>query len=284
MTDEEKKTEKAEPKEAPAEKSPEVKDKPKEVPKKEAAPRPPAGGSKPRGQASGRGRGRGGKRSRGPRRRYDDEEKEAWVPKTEIGRKVQAGEVTDINDILRAGIPIMEGELVDTLLPELSEEVVNVRRVQRTLDSGRRMRFSVLAAVGDRNGHVGVGISKGTEAGPTIKKAIGRAKLNIIEVKRGCSSWECGCGELHTVPYKVTGKKGSVTVTLKPAPKGVGLVAGDNSKILLDFAGIQDVWTFSKGHSRTVINQVLAVYDALKKLSTVKPEASKKAVTKKTKA
>jgi small subunit ribosomal protein S5 len=220
-------------------------------------------------------------RSKGSRRRlYDDEEKEVWVPRTEIGRKVQAGEVANIDEILSQGIPIMEVELVNTLLPDLSEEVIDVRRVQRTLDSGRRMRFSVLSVVGDKNGHVGVGIAKGVEAGPTIRKSITKAKLNIIRVPRDCSSWECGCGEPHTVPYTVSGKKGSVTVRLKPAPKGVGLVASDNSKILLDFAGIQDIWMFSKGHTRTTINQLLALYDALKKVSNFRYEASEKAKNK----
>ncbi len=232
---------------------------------------PPKGGS---------GRKKSFKKGDRPRRRFDDEDKTPWIAKTAIGKKVQAGEITNIDDILDAGIPIMEEGLVDVLLPDLNEEVINVRRVQRTLDSGRRMRFSVLVVVGDKNGHVGVGIAKGVEAGPTIKKAIGRAKTKIIKVTRGCASWECGCGELHTVPYKVSGKMGSVTVILKPAPKGVGLVAGDNSKTLLKFAGIQDVWTYSSGHSRTVINQVVALFDALKNLSKVKYEISKKTATK----
>lgn len=210
-------------------------------------------------------------------RTFGYEEEEEWIPKTETGRKVKAGEITDIDEILKAGIPIMEKGIVDTLLPSLHEEVMDIRRVQRTLDSGRRMRFSIMVVVGDKNGHVGVGTAKGTEVGPTIKKAINRAKLNIIRVERACASWECGCGEPHTVPFKVTGKEGSVTVVLKPAPKGVGLVAGDNSKTMLEFAGIKDVWAFSKGHSRTIINQILATYAALKKLSAFKkPAAGKK--------
>jgi small subunit ribosomal protein S5 len=223
-------------------------------------------------------------RRRRPRPRYEDEEKEVWVPKTSIGKRVEAGEITNIDDILKEGIKIMEAGLVDKLLPGLSEEVVHVRRVQRTLDSGRRMKFSILAVVGDKNGHVGVGLAKGVEAGPTIKKAMIRAKLNIIVVKRGCASWECGCGEQHTVPYTVTGKMGSVSITLKPAPRGVGLVVGENSKVVLNFAGIKDVWLFSKGRSRTVINQVLAIYDALKKLSTFKDETARKTKDVKTKA
>jgi len=202
----------------------------------------------------------------------EEEEKleDLWTPRTEIGEKVLKGEIADIGEILQARIPIMEVQIVDKLLPTLQEEVINVRRVQRTLDSGRRMRFSVLAAVGDKNGHVGVGIAKGVEAGPTIRKAIVRAKLKIIQIKRACSSWECGCGEPHTVPFKIVGKNGSVSVTFKPAPSGLGLVCGDNTKKILDLAGIRDVWGSTTGHSRTVLNQVLAVYDALRKINEFK--------------
>ena len=233
------------------------------------------GGSGGGGKPAFRGRRQGEKK--GPRRRFEDHEDQVpWIAKTTIGKKVQAGEITNIDEILDAGIPIMEEGIVNMLLPELTEEVVDVRRVQRTLDSGRRMRFSVLVVLGDKNGHVGAGLAKGVEAGPAIKKAITRAKLKIIKVPRSCSSWECGCGEPHTVPVEIVGKQGSVRITLKPAPKGVGLVASDDSKILLQFAGIQDVWTFSYGHTRTTINQVLALYDALKNLSKYKTEVSKK--------
>jgi len=225
---------------------------------------------------SGEAKGREGKGKFGRRPVYDDEEKEVWVPRTAIGKKVYEGTITNLDDLLRAGMPILEAGVVDKLLPGLNEEVIHVRRVQRTIDSGRRMKFSILAAVGDKNGHVGVGMAKGVEAGPTIKKAINRAKISIVMVPRGCSSWECGCGEPHTVPYEVTGKMGSVNITLKPAPRGVGLVVGDNSKKVLDFAGIKDVWSFSNGHRRTVVNQAFAIYDALKQLSAVKSEAMKK--------
>jgi small subunit ribosomal protein S5 len=200
---------------------------------------------------------------------------EVWIPKTAIGKRVLSGEITDIGEILRAGTPIMEAGLVDKLLPELQEEVVDVRRVQRMLDSGRRMRFSVMVVIGDKKGHVGVGLSKGVEAGPTIRKAIIRGKLNIMEVKRGCASWECGCGEPHTVPMRVTGKKGSVKITLKPAPRGVGIVAGANARKILELAGIEDVWVYSNGHTRTAINQVLAIFDAFKRINRFKTGEAK---------
>jgi len=207
---------------------------------------------------------------RKPSFRRREEEETIWIPKTKIGKAVQDGEITDIGVILDSGTPIMEVEIVDTLLPNLEEEILDVRRVQRTLDSGRRTRFSVMAAVGDKNGHVGLGLVKGVEAGPTIRKSIARAKLNIIEVKRGCGSWECGCMQPHTVPFKISGKGGSVKIVLKPAPRGLGIVASDNSQKILGLAGITDVWTKTEGQTRTIINQSLALYDALKKLNRFK--------------
>ncbi len=256
------------PKTAPEEKK-EEETKEQKKPEESAEEKKPEKENQVSKERGGRGRGRSSDRRRRPR----DYEEEEWIPKTEIGKKVKAGEVTDIDQILKEGISIMEVGIVDTLLPGLNEEVLDVRRVQRTLDSGRRMRFSILVVVGDKNGHMGTGVAKGTEVGPTIRKAIVRAKLNIIKVPRSCASWECGCGEPHTVPFEVSGKRGSVRVILKPAPKGVGLVAGDNMKTILDFAGISDIWTFSRGHSRTVINQALALYEALKELSRFKEGA-----------
>jgi len=234
--------------------------------------RGPSTGGSSRGPPGKRKKGKFGKS--GPRRRSMNQDDTPWIPKTKIGKDVLDGKITDISEILRSGTPLMEIQIVNKLLPNLNEEVIDVRRVQRTLDSGRRMRFSVMAAVGDKNGHVGLGIAKGVEAGPTIRKAIDRAKLNIIEIRRGCGSWECGCGEPHTVPFKVSGKQSSVKITLSPAPKGLGLVAGDNSKKVLDFAGIKDVWVHSSGQTRTIINQVSAVFDALKELNKFKANES----------
>jgi small subunit ribosomal protein S5 len=193
-----------------------------------------------------------------------------WKPRTQLGLRVFNGELKTMEDVMKQPSPIKEVELVDKLLPELSEEILDVERVQRVTDSGRRMRFRVVAAVGNGNGYVGVGQSKGKEAGPTIRKSIERAKLHITGVKRGCGSWECGCGGPHTVPFKVTGKAGSVTVTLKPAPRGVGIVSGEIAKTILSLAGIKDVWVTTQGHSRTGINFAHAVIKALQMTNYVK--------------
>ncbi|MBD3185681.1 30S ribosomal protein S5, partial [Candidatus Bathyarchaeota archaeon] len=105
--------------------------------------------------------------------------------------------------------------------------------------------------------------------GPAIRKAISLAKLEIIPVRRGCGSWECGCGEHHTVPFKVQGKVGSVEIELIPAPKGVGLAVADTAKTVLSLAGIKDVWSKTKGRTRTTANMVKATYEALRKTMKV---------------
>ena len=104
----------------------------------------------------------------------------------------------------------------------------------------------------------------------TQRKAIERAKLDLKEIKRGCGSWECGCGKPHTVPFKVAGKAGSITVELRPAPRGVGIVSGEIARSILSLAGIKDVWVKTDGHTRTGINFAFAIYNALVNTNYVK--------------
>ncbi len=186
-----------------------------------------------------------------------------WKPKTTLGMKVRTGELNSIDEVLASNLPLCEVEIIDKFLPDTKEEIIGVGRVQRVTDSGRRMRFRVITAVGNGNGYIGIGEAKGKEAGPTIRKAIERAKLSIKSVKRGCGSWRCGCGKPHTVPFKISGKSGSVTVTLVPAPRGAGIVGGEVAKKILALAGIQDVWVMTDGHTRTNINFAHAVVNAL---------------------
>ena len=195
---------------------------------------------------------------------------ENWEPKTELGRKVKDGEITDIDQILDKGLPIMELEIVDALLPDLEEEVMDVNLVQRMHKSGRKVNFRVIVAVGNRNGYVGLGQGKSQEVGPAIRKAVDAAKYNLIKVRRGCGDWGCGCGRRHTVPFKIEGKMSSVSATLIPAPAGVGLAIGNVGKTILSLAGITDVWSMCSGQTQTTINFAGAVFDALKQLSSVK--------------
>ncbi len=197
-----------------------------------------------------------------------------WVPRTELGRRVLRGDITTLPDALHSGLPLKEVQIIDALLPNLHDEVLDVNMVQRMTDSGRRFKFAVTVAVGNGDGFVGMGRARGREVGPTIRRAIDHAKLHLVEIFRGCGSWECGCYRPHTLPFAVVGRCGSVSVTFKPAPRGVGLAVGDVAKPLLRFAGIVDAWGFTDGHTKTTVNYAQAAFQALRNLSEMRIPAT----------
>ena len=199
-----------------------------------------------------------------------------WEPRTRLGKLVAEGEITTMSDALRSRLPLREPEIVDILLPELADEVLDVNMVQRMTDSGRRVRFAITVVVGNYDGFVGLGRLKGKEVGPAIRAAIDVAKLNIIEVKRGCGSWQCGCLTPHSLPFEVAGHAGSVVVRLKPAPRGTGLAVGDIAKSVLEMAGIKDAWGFTKGHTKTTINYSIGAFEALRNTSQLRVTSEQK--------
>lgn len=196
--------------------------------------------------------------------------REEWVPKTKLGKLVYEGQITTFDEALRSRLPIKEAGIVDTLLPGLEDEVLDINMVQRMTDSGRRVKFRATVIVGNKDGYIGIGQGRDKQVGPAIRNGIDVAKLNIIKVQRGCGSWECGCGEGHSVPFKVMGKAGSVQITLIPAPRGLGIAAGETAKKVMDMAGIQDVWTKSSGNTRTTLNFAKATYNALRNTVTMR--------------
>jgi small subunit ribosomal protein S5 len=198
------------------------------------------------------------------------EQEVAWVPKTRLGKLVAEGKIKTMEEAFETGLPIKETEIVDALLPDLVDEVLDINMVQRMTDSGRRVKFRTTVVVGNGNGYVGLAEGKDVQVGPAIRKAIEAAKKNIINVNRGCGSWECGCGLAHTVPTQVEGKAGSLTVVLKPAPRGLGLAVGGPAKKVLEMAGFKDVWSRTEGETRSTINFALATFNALKATNTVR--------------
>ena len=193
-----------------------------------------------------------------------------WMPRTEVGRMVREGKITDIDQLFEMGKPILEPEIVDILLPNLEYEILELKTTQRVTDNGRKSKFRVIVLVGDGNGHVGVGVGKSDEVRPAIENALRNAKKNIIKVETGCGSWECACGGKHSLPFKTTGKYGSVEVVLKPAPKGLGLACNRINRKILGMAGVKDVWSFTRGHTCNVYNTAMATITALKKLRRIK--------------
>lgn len=207
--------------------------------------------------------------------------KEAWKPKTEIGRKVKKGEIKHIDEILDKGIKILEAEIVDSLMPNIETDLLLIgqakgkfgggqrrvfRQTQKKTREGNKPKFSTIAVVGDKNGHIGVGFGKSKETVPAREKAIRNAKLNLMKIRRGCGSWSCDCGTPHTIPFKTEGKCGSVEIKLMPAPKGKGLVIESECSKIISLAGIKDIWSKTRGQTRTKINLIYACMDALKKL------------------
>ena len=192
-------------------------------------------------------------------------QEEPWVPKTKLGKSVSEGKITSLDEIFQMGYKVKEPEIVKALLPDVRSEVVGVGIVQKQTDAGELTRFGAVVAVGNGNGFFGVGKGKAAQMKSAIDKATNDALLNIIPVKLGCGSWECKCGTTHSVPYRIRGKAGSVTVELLPGPRSLGRVAGPALTNLLALAGVKDVWVRTFGSTNTLSSLANAVYDAFSK-------------------
>lgn len=202
-----------------------------------------------------------------------------WVPKTKVGIEVKSGKEKSIDNVLENKKTILEPEIVDYLINTQSDLLFigqakgkfgggkrrAWRQTQKKTKEGNVLTFSAMATVGDRNGHVGIGYGRAKETLPAREKATRKAKLNIIQVERGCGNFDCSCNENHSIPFAIEGKAGSVRVKLLPAPQGTGLVVGDEMKKILRLAGISDVYGATKGRVRTTFNTAKACIDALKK-------------------
>jgi small subunit ribosomal protein S5 len=196
-----------------------------------------------------------------------------WVAKTELGRAIKAGKVTNIDELFDKGVKILEPEIVDSLL-QLDEHLVEVARTTRVTRAGRKYSYRAAVLVGNKNGYIGLGTAKDADRFPAVNKAKRIAKLNLVRVYRGSGSWEeQPTDDKHSVPFKVEGKSGSVRVILMPAPKGTGLAVGKGIKPVLVLAGIRNVWGRTKGRSTIQLNFVQAAIDAL--AQTAKMKASK---------
>lgn len=210
-----------------------------------------------------------------------------WSPKTQLGRDVLAGKISSIDQLFNEGIKITEPGIVDVLLPGLSHEVILIggsagkgggvrrtpsRRTSRMHKSGRRYKISAMVVVGNGNGYVGLGYARGPPGRhrEIIEKALVKAKLGMVPVTRGCGSWECRDASPHSIPFVVTGKSGSVRITLMPAPRGLGLAVSDEVKKVLRLAGIEDVWSKSRGQTSSRVNTIHALFDAFSRLNRLR--------------
>lgn len=196
-------------------------------------------------------------------------DKNLWVPKTILGNKVKNGELTTFEDVFKFG-KIMEPEIIDFLIPDLKIKIVDIKKTTRVTRAGRHFSFRVSAIVGDGAGHIGLGSGKNIERITAQEKAIQKAKLNIIGIKRGSGSWESNTYDDNSVPYRTIGKCASLRVELLPAPKGIGLAVSESIKPVFELAGITNVWSKTRGATDTKLNFVRATIDALNNLSNLK--------------
>ena len=151
---------------------------------------------------------------------------------------------------------------IDASRLDLTETIVNIRRVAKTVKGGRNMRFSVTVVVGDGEGHVGVGLGKAIEIPEAVRKATEDAKKNLISVPTVGT----------TIPHRQLGVFGAGRVLLMPAAQGIGVIAGSSVRTVLEAAGIKDVRAKSIGSNNTG-NMAYATLEGLKSLVTAEDVA-----------
>ena len=210
---------------------------------------------------------------------------EVWQPKTELGRKVKAGEISNLGEIFDKGLMIKESEIIDVLMPNMETDLLLIgqskgkfgggqrrafKQTQKKTQEGNKPKFATFAVIGNRDGYVGLGYGKAKETVPAREKATRKAKVNLIKIRRGCGSWQCGCKQPHSIPFAVEGGCGSVRIKLMPAPRGTGLSVASECQKILGLSGIKDVWSKTQGQTGSRINIINALLDALRKLSQIK--------------
>lgn len=146
---------------------------------------------------------------------------------------------------------------------ELSEKVVYINRVSKTVKGGRIMKFSALVVVGDKNGTVGFGMGKSNEVPDAIRKGIDDAKKNLHKIALKGS----------TIPHEITGKFGAGSVLMRPAPEGTGVIAGGPVRAVIEMAGIKNIRTKSL-RSNNPCNVVRATMQGLMALRTAEEVAA----------
>lgn len=148
---------------------------------------------------------------------------------------------------------------------EFEETVVQIKRISKKTKGGNQMRFSALVVVGDKKGKVGVALSKAPDVRSAIRKAINKAKRELIKVPLMGT----------TIPFSVREKFSAAKILLKPAPSGSGIIAGGPMRVVLEAAGIRDAVGKILG-TRNKISNVYATVSALRSISKISKKRAKK--------
>jgi small subunit ribosomal protein S5 len=160
----------------------------------------------------------------------------------------------------------MKRTIVDASQLELEDKVVTIKRVTKVVKGGSNSRFTALVVVGDKNGHVGVGLGKAKEVPEAIRKGKEDAVKHIIEI---------ALDENSSITHDFIGQYGSSNVLLKRAPEGTGIIAGGPARIVCELAGIKNIRTKSLG-SNNKQNVVLATLTGLSELKRPEEVAKKR--------
>ncbi len=150
----------------------------------------------------------------------------------------------------------MRHTIIDPSQLELTDKVVTIKRVTKTVKGGRNMRFTALVVVGDGNGHVGAGLGKAVEIPEAIRKGKEDAVKHLVEIPMD---------ENKSITHDFIGKFGSASVLLKKAPEGTGIIAGGPARVVCELVGIKNIRTKSLG-SNNKQNVVLATIAGLSQL------------------
>lgn len=140
---------------------------------------------------------------------------------------------------------------------DFDQKVVEVKRVTRVVAGGKRMRFRALVVIGNHQGKVGMGLSKGADVSESVNKAINQAKKSLITLPL----------INETIPHEVNIKYKASQLMLKPAKPGTGVIAGGAVRIVMDMAGVKNVVSKMFGSSNKV-NNVKAVFEAFKHMKS----------------